>query len=477
MTLDALSPATELALAVRSKEVKSRELLDLFLDRIARLDKGVNAVVTLDVDRARAAADGADAATARGGVDPVVRPFHGLPITIKDAIATAGIRSTGGSVELRDHVPDEDAPVVAKLKRAGAIVFGKTNLPRWSGDGQSYNELFGTTNNPFDAAAVPGGSSGGAAAAVAMGFTAFEIGTDIGGSVRIPSHFCGTFGLKPSFGVVPQRGYLDHAEGGVTDADINVFGPITRSADDLAAVMAVITGPPPEYEAAVHIELPRPSLDSLAGLRVGAWFDQDGLPIDAEYRALLQRTADAMADAGATVVDARPDVDFDEEAHLFGRLVTEATMLSAPEKAQAKSIPHIDWLRLDHRRAALRRAWHEYFTTVDVLLCPVTLTPAFPHQQDGDMFSRTATVNGETLPYITQFRWTGFIGVVGLPSAVAPIGLTRAGLPVGVQIVSPFLHDLRSVAVARLVGRFVAPPAAVAHGSPDALVPDSPGYG
>jgi amidase len=472
MTVDALSPATELALAVRRKEVKSRELLDLYLDRIGRLDKAVNAVVTLDVDRARAAADAADAATARGGVDPVARPFHGLPITIKDAIATAGIRSTGGAVELRDHVPEEDAPVVAKLKGAGAIVFGKTNLPRWSGDGQSYNEMFGTTNNPFDAAAVPGGSSGGAAAAVAMGFTAFEIGTDIGGSVRIPSHFCGTFGLKPSFGVVPQRGYLDHAEGGVTDADINVFGPITRSADDLAAVMAVITGPPPEYEPAVHVELPRPSLDSLAGLRVGAWFDQDGLPVDAEYRALLQRTADAMADAGATVVDHRPDVDFDEEANLFGRLVDEATMLSASEKAQAKSITHIEWLRLDHRRAALRRVWHDYFTTVDVLVCPVTLTPAFPHQQDGDMFSRTATVNGETVPYIKQFRWTGFIGVVGLPSAVAPIGLTSAGLPVGVQIVSPFLHDLRSVAVAGLVGRFVPPPAAVAHHSPDALVPD-----
>ncbi len=151
MTVDALSPVTELALAIRSKEVKSRELLDLYLDRIAQLDEGVNAVVTLDVDRARAAADAADAATARGDIDPAARPFHGLPITIKDAIATAGIRSTGGAVELRDHVPEEDAPVVAKLKRAGAIVFGKTNLPRWSGDGQSYNELFGTTNNPFDA--------------------------------------------------------------------------------------------------------------------------------------------------------------------------------------------------------------------------------------------------------------------------------------------------------------------------------------
>src|SRR4051795_3794675 len=245
--------ASELAAGIRAKEWSSRELLELYLDRIDRLDGPVNAVVTLDTDRARIAADAADAALARGDA---VRPLHGLPITIKDAIETEGIRSTGGAVELRDYVPSADAPAVTRLKRAGAVVFGKTNLPRWSGDMQAYNEMFGTTNNPWALDRTPGGSSGGAAAAVACGFTSFELGTDIGGSVRMPSHFCGVFGLKPSFGVVPQRGYLDHVGGGTTDADVNVFGPIARSADDLDVLLGVLAGPAPELTAAWRLELP-----------------------------------------------------------------------------------------------------------------------------------------------------------------------------------------------------------------------------
>ena len=179
-------------------------------------------------------------------------------MTIKDAIETAGIRSTGGAVELTDHVPTVDAPAVARLKDAGAIVFGKTNLPRWSGDVQSFNEIFGTTNNPWDHTRIPGGSSGGPAAAVAAGLTSFELGTDIGGSVRLPSHCCGTFGLKPSYGVVPQRGYLDSVGGGTTDADINVFGPMARSAGDLDLLLSVLAGPEPAGAPAWRIELPPP---------------------------------------------------------------------------------------------------------------------------------------------------------------------------------------------------------------------------
>ena len=169
------------------------------------------------------------------------------------------MRSTGGAVALTDHVPAADAPVVARLKAAGAIVFGKTNVPEWSGDLQTYNEIFGTTNNPWNTALVPGGSSGGPGAAVSAGFTSFEVGTDIGGSVRIPAHCCGVFGLKPSYGVVPQRGYLDHVGGGTTDADINVFGPLARSARDLDLIMDVIAGPEPERDLAWSLALPPPT--------------------------------------------------------------------------------------------------------------------------------------------------------------------------------------------------------------------------
>lgn len=221
--------ATRLAAALRSRSLSSRELLDAFTARIDRLNPAVNAVVTTDLDRAHERAHEADQAAAS---DSWLGPLHGLPFTVKDAIETGGLRSTGGAPELADHVPVADAPAVARLSAAGGVLFGKTNAPTWSADFQTHNPLFGTTNNPWDLARTTGGSSGGSAAAVASGFSSFELGTDIGGSVRIPSSFCGVFGHKPSFGVVPQRGYLDHVGGGTIDADINVFGPLARSAED-----------------------------------------------------------------------------------------------------------------------------------------------------------------------------------------------------------------------------------------------------
>ena len=328
-----LADATHLAAAVRGREVSSRELLDGYLARIEGLNPAINAVVTLDVERARAAADAADAALARGDA---VGPLHGLPITIKDAIETEGIRSTGGATELTDHVPAADAPAVARLKAAGAVVFGKTNVPRWSGDFQTFNAVFGQTNNPWDVTRTTGGSSGGAAAAVAAGFTSFEVGTDIGGSVRIPSHCCGVFGLKPSFGVIPQRGYLDHVGGGTTDADINVFGPIARSARDLDLLLGVLAGPDPERAVAWRLELPDAGFDSLRGVRVGTWLDDPACPVDAEYGALLRAAADALADAGARVDDARPPVSFAEQHALFTRMILPAISPSLPDEAATR---------------------------------------------------------------------------------------------------------------------------------------------
>lgn len=456
----AFTSASDLARAIRAKEISSRELLDLFVARIERLNGPVNAVVTLDVDRARADADRADAAIARGDD---VGPLHGLPVTIKDAIETAGIRSTGGAVELRDHVPATDAEAVARVKRAGAVVFGKTNVPRWSGDFQTYNEIFGTTNNPWDPARVPGGSSGGAAASVASGFTSFEIGTDIGGSVRIPSHCCGTFGLKPSFGVIPQRGYLDHVGGGTTDADINVFGPIARSAADLDLLLDVLAGPLPEQAAAWRLELPRARFDSVKGLRVGTWFDHPDAPVDREYRALLGAAADRLADAGAHVDDSHPPIDFTEQVTLFNAMILPAISVSLePELQDALSGSHRAWLQLEAQRAEVRRVWSEWFDDHDLLLCPVLSVPAFPHDQAGDFMTRQVQVNGETRSYPELVSWAGLVGITGHPSAVPPIGRTEAGLPVGMQMVGGYLRDRDAIAGARIAeeifGGFTAPP-------------------
>ena len=454
------APAYELARSVRDGEISSRELLDHFADRIARLNDAVNAVVTLDLDRARAAATRADDALARG---EAVGPLHGLPITMKDAIETEGIRSTGGATELSDHVPTADAVAVQRVKAAGAIVFGKTNVPRWSGDLQTYNDIFGTTNNPWDFDRVPGGSSGGAATSVACGFTSFEVGTDIGGSVRIPSHCCGVFGLKPSFGVVPQRGYLDHVGGGTTDADINVFGPIARSARDLDLLLDVLGGPVADDAVGWRLELPAARFESAAGLRVGVWFDEASAPVDREYRALLGAAVDRLADCGAKVEEAHPPVDFDEQVQLFNAMILPAISPSLDADVQdAASGSHRQWLRLEQQRATVRRAWSEWFEQHDLLLCPVMSVPAFEHDQSGDFLSRTIAVNGESRAYTDLVSWTGLIGITGHPSAVPPIGRTAAGVPVGMQMVAGYLRDRDAIAGARIVedvlGSFAPPP-------------------
>ena len=455
--VSATSSATELVAAIRAKEITSRELLDLYLDRIDRLDRadrgGVNAVVTLDVERAQDAAIAADDALARGDA---VGPLHGLPITIKDAIETEGIRSTGAAVELTNHVPAADAPAVARLSRAGAIVFGKTNLPRYSGDSQAFNELFGTTNNPWSFAHTCGGSSGGSAAALAAGLTGAEMGTDIGGSVRAPAPCCGVYAPKPSYGVIPNLGYLDHVGGGTTRTDINTFGPMARSADDLALLLSVLAGPVPEDEPAWRVELPASTVDSLAGLRVATWFDDEACPVDAEYLGRLRAAADALADAGARVEDAHPAIEFLDQMEVYQRLIAAAVSPSMPEDVGEQiSRSHLAWLRYDERRVALQRQWASWFEGVDVLLAPAWCSPPFEHDHEGNMMDRAVMVNGVPRNHFELSQWLMMVNLLNLPSTMTPIGRTAAGLPVGMQVIAPYLHDRRAIRVAGLVSDVV----------------------
>jgi len=472
--VDLTAPLTELVAALRTAEVSARELLDLHLDRIERLDGPINSVVTIEPERARAEASAIDEARA-GGRD--VGPLGVVPITVKDAITTAGIRSTGGAHELRDHVPTVDATVVDTVRRAGAVVFGKTNVPRWSGDYQSYNEMFGTTNNPWDLERTPGGSSGGPAAAVAMGFTGFEIGTDIGGSIRVPSSFCGVYGHKPSFGIIPTYGYLDHPSFHRNVADVNVFGPIARSVDDLELLVDLLVAPNPDDAVAWRVELPPARATALRDFRVAAWLDDEICPVDDSVLEVLTATIDALERAGTRIDrERRPDIDPDVASRDGGRIISAACAISDTAEQHAVSVAagyapdHRAWDALHRERGIIRQRWSEFFDDVDVLLCPVAPVPAFRHVQTpgGSNWMHATLADHGDRPYRDLIRWCALTGSAYLPVTVPPVGRTAAGLPVGIQVVAPYLHDRTALAFARCLGEVVGgyeppPPARPRH--------------
>lgn len=408
---------TRQAEAIRNGEFTSRALLDLLADRIERINPGLNAVVTLDLERARKEADAADRMLAEG---KTIGPLHGIPITIKDALEVAGMRSTGGATELRNNIPERDAPVVRALREAGAIIFGKTNLPRWSGDVQSFNEIFGTTCNPWNAARVPGGSSGGAAAAVSAGLTSFEVGTDIGGSIRIPASFCGVFGHKPSWGVVPASGYLDHQAGGTTEADVNVLGPIARSAEDLELLLGILL----RKEGPLVASLAPPPAD-VKSLRVAAWLDDPFCPVDSEVGRVMNAAVDRLEAAGVRVDrSARPEIDPAQAAGLGLWLVSAAMSPSRPpaevlEGSGLESGPagptHLEWLARHAEREAIRARWAAFFQRFDAILLPISFVPPFPHDQHGHFASRTLPCNGQRRSYMDLVLWAILTGMAYLP--------------------------------------------------------------
>jgi amidase len=476
--------ATELVAMLAAGEVSSVELLDHFLARLESDGPAVNAVVALDAERARTRAAEADAARSLG---ESWGPLHGLPMTVKDAFETAGVVTTSGAPELRAHVPERDADAVARLRAAGAVVFGKTNLPLYAGDVETFNEVYGRTNNPWALDRAVGGSSGGAAAALAAGQTGFELGSDIGGSIRNPAHYCGVFGLKPTWGIVPIRGHIPGPPGSLAVADVGVAGPMGRSAADLALGLDVLAGPAGDDAVAWRLELPPPrNGGEVAGLRVATWFDAPAPPLAADVRAALDRAASALSDAGAEVTAVPAPVPLDELLASWERLVLPIATAGLPddvfaEFVQAADAPvaedepaamravraialrHRDWLRADERRQHHRRRFAELFERHDVLLAPVMPTAAPRHGDAHDITARHIDVDGEMRPALEGLDWNGGIGTLLLPVAVPPIGLTPGGLPVGVQVVAPHLHDRTAVAVAgvleRLLGGFVPPPA------------------
>jgi amidase len=475
--------ATELLRALRGRELSSAELLDHFAARLESVNPRVNAVVATNLEAARARADAADRALARG---EAWGALHGLPMTIKDAIEFVGMPTTSGAPDLAKHLPERNADAAERLVGAGAVVFGKTNLPIWAGDFQTYNEVYGTTNNPWDPTRIVGGSSGGSAAALAAGLAPLELGSDIGGSIRNPAHFCGVYGHRPTYGVVPIRGHIPGPPGTLGPGDLGVVGPLARAPEDLELAMGVLAGPRPEDAIAWRIELPPARRARLREFRVAAWLsDPAGPPIAGEVAELLARAVDRIAGAGARVDGAaRPAVDPAQSHGTYQRLLygvlgggfppellrgfeQALPTLSPDDHGDFAEIirgsvgPHRQWAVDDEARWKLRARWAEFFRDVDVLLCPIMPVPAFPHDHS-PFESRTVDVDGRTIRYIELLFWAGLFVMAGLPSTVVPIGRTRAGLPVGMQVVAAHLEDRTAIGFAKhledLLGGFVAPP-------------------
>ena len=482
MTDIAFRSATALVAALRGREVGSRELLEHYLRRVERYNPKINAIVTLDVERARRQADAADAALKRG---ESLGPLHGLPMTIKDTLETAGIRTTAGAPIHSDHVPTQDAPAVARLKAVGAVVFGKTNTPVFAMDAQSYNPIFGVTNNPWDLTRSPGGSSGGSAAALAAGLTGLEIGSDIGGSIRNPAHYCGVYGHKPTFEIIPLRGHIPGPPGSLTGADIAVLGPLARSAEDLSLALDILVGPDEDEALAWRLELPPPRHSSLREYRVAAWLDDPACPVDVEVRSRHEATVEALRKAGVRVDEyARPGFQFADALGTYMRLLWSATSPGVPPESfqnfidltaqlpqdDKSLLAHFvhgttqrqrDWLILNETRAQYRARWAEFFKNYDVLLCPITPTAAIPHDHSEPISARTIQVNGQSHLYLNVIAWAGVIGMAYLPATMAPVGLTSQRLPVGIQVVGPYLEDRTTIDFAGrlsdVIGGFTVP--------------------
>ncbi len=475
----------DLAAALRDRKVGAVELLEHTIARIESLDRRFNAVVVRDFDRARDASKAADAALARG----VRRPLLGVPITVKEAFNVAGLPTTWGYPQFRGFVPERDALVVSRLKEAGAIIIGKTNVPQGLGDFQSYNEIYGTTNNPWDVGRSPGGSSGGSAAALAAGFGYLSIGSDIGGSLRVPAHFCGVYAHKPTFDLVPLRGYnVPSSRPLPGGGDLGVAGPLARSAWDLLLALCVIAGPDEEREGAGYqLALPPSRHDDLSKFRVLVIDSHPLVPTSDVVRAAIARFAERIAKSGARVARSSALLpDLAESAALYMKLLAAAksTSLSQDryanvgrqvaftasadqslktERARGTVISHREWLTCDTKRRGLQQQWRSLFREWDIVIYPSAATPAFAHDHSEPIEARYLDVDGEARPFLDMcFTWADPASTCGLPASAIPIDRSPNGLPIGVQIIGPYLEDVTTITFASLLerefGGFVRPP-------------------
>jgi amidase len=476
--------AAKCSAALGAKKVSAVELAQDAIGRIERHDPKINAVCVRDFDRGLEAARVADAALARGETKPLL----GLPMTVKESYNVAGLPTTWGFPPQKDFRPAEDALSITRVKDAGGVILGKTNVPVALGDWQSYNDIYGTTNNPYDLSRTPGGSSGGSAAALAAGYGPLSLGSDIGGSLRVPAFHCGVFAHKPTLALAAPRGHIPPPFSPLPfEGDLSVIGPMARSAADLTLLLDVIAGPDPlEAGVGYKLALPPPRHGALKDFRV-LLIDTDRLmPTSVSVHTAIEQLAGNLGKAGLNVSRESPLLpDFAASSRLYMRMLLSflatsfppdviagaqagATKLApddnslAAERLRGIVLSHREWLFDSGGRVRLRAQWRELFKSFDVVICPIMPTPAYPHDHSRDQEKRHVDIDGRNYPYVDQLAWPGIATLPGLPATAIPIGLSPEGLPIGVQIVGPWLEDRTPLRLAELIerefGGFVPPP-------------------
>jgi amidase len=475
--MDILSlDATDQLQALAALKISARELLEASVARMDQLNPKLKAVVSRDLECAYATARLVDERRARG---ETLGLLGGLPMTVKDTFDVKGLPASAGITALLDRTT-EDAAVVARVRSADAIVWGKTNTPVYASDWQTYNSLYGTTSNPWDLTRTPGGSSGGSAAAVAVGITALEIGADIGGSLRIPASFCGVFAHKPTYGLVSQQGLVP-PPGVAADLDLAVVGPLARSARDLRLLLSIIG------ESSIPSQAPPAELKRL---KVALWLDEPAFPLDPDTKATLDTFAQRLENTGAIVDRIACPVSAERllstytlllyaiigadlpwaERRLYELLrgpakvarAMGANALSWAQSVLAYTARHREWLQANDARAQLSEVMRKFFTRFDVLLAPISPTAAFAHDQRAIQRRTLKYSDGHEIAYIEMLKWIALATVCGLPATAIPAGLNTQGLPVGIQIIGPGGGDVLTLAVAQAIdeqiGGFRAPP-------------------
>ena len=465
----AYKSAKELAKLIKDKEISSFELLEYYIARVEKFNPDINAIIVKNYEEAYEIAKKADELISKG---KTLGPLHGVPMTLKESYSLNGTALTFGIPEFKDNISDSDALSVERLKNAGAVIFGKTNVPIRLADFQSYNDIYGTTNNPWDLTKIPGGSSGGSAAALAAGLTGFETGSDIGGSIRNPAHYCGVFGHKPTWGLLPPRGHA--LPGGVAQPDLSVIGPLGRSAEDIETGVMVMAGPDEIQSAGLKLDLEKPQKSNLKEYKVAVWTNDEIAPVSQEVQNRVIAVAKTISDAGGEAnFDARPDFDINKYKEVYGsllhptmasrttdedfqKLLDDAQKLDPNDNSEAaftlrKQVSYVrDYNIANNERTHFRWAWHNFFKEYDAVIAPIMATDAIDHDH-GKYGERTIMVDNDERPYFEQIFWAGIAINSYLPSTVIPTGLSDNGLPIGIQIIGPEYGDLKTIGLAKLL--------------------------